>query len=57
MAVHGAHAPQAASAGAARSDDEDAVEKKELRMLKRKLPSPKDGWKDAKGVTLHVHTC
>jgi len=55
MAVHGAQAPQVASAGTARSDDEDAVEKKELRMLKRKLPSLKDGWKDAKGVNLHVH--
>ena len=55
MAVHGAQAPQAAGAGTGRSDDEDAVEKKKLRMLKRKLPSLKDRWKDAKCVTFHVH--
>jgi hypothetical protein len=55
MAVHGAKAPHAASAGIGRSDDDDAVEKEELRRLKRKLPIPKDGWKDAKGVTLRAH--
>jgi hypothetical protein len=43
MPVHGAQAPQAASAGTGRSDNEDDAEKKELRMLKRKLPIPKDG--------------
>jgi hypothetical protein len=26
------------------------------KLLKRKLPAPKDGWKDAKGVTLNVFT-
>ena len=29
---------------------------KKSKMLKRKLPAPKDGWKDAKGVTLNVFT-
>ena len=55
MAVRGALTPKSASAGAAKSDDEDAAERKELRMLKRKLPSPKDGWKDLKGVTHRSH--
>jgi hypothetical protein len=53
--VHGARAPQAAAAGIGRSEDDDAIEKKELRMLKRKLPSPKDGWKDTKGVIHRAH--
>ncbi len=26
-----------------------------IKFLKRKLPAPKDGWKDAKGVTLLVY--
>ncbi len=26
------------------------------KLLKRKLPAPKDGWKDAKGVTMTVFT-
>ena len=32
----------------AKLDDKDAIEKKEERLLKKKLPSPKDGCKDVK---------
>ncbi len=56
VAIHGASAPVVTSAATVKIDDDDAVEKKELRLLKRKLPAPKDGWKDAKGATISVYT-
>ena len=31
-------------------------DKKSSKLMKRKLPAPMDGWKDPKGVTLHVFT-
>ena len=43
IAVHGASAPLPGAASSSKLDDEDALEKKENRMLKRKLPAPKDG--------------
>ena len=43
IAVHGASAPLLGAASSSKLDDEDALEKKENRMLKRKLPAPKDG--------------
>ena len=56
IARYGASAPQAAGIASVKVEDEDADEKKEQRMLKRKLPAPKDGWKDLKGVTINVYT-
>jgi hypothetical protein len=32
---------------------EEIREKKNNKLLKRKLPSPKDGWLDKKGIVLH----
>ena len=43
VAIHGASAPVITSAASVKIDDDDAAEKKELRLLKRKLPAPKDG--------------
>jgi hypothetical protein len=56
VAIHGASAPVITSAASAKIDDDVAAEKKELRLLKRKLPAPKDGWKDTKGATISVYT-
>ncbi len=56
VAINGASAPVATSVASVKIDDDDAAEKKELRLLKRKLPAPKDGWKDAKGATISVYT-
>ena len=56
VAIHGASTPVVTSAASVKIDDDDAAEKKELRLLKRKLPAPKDGWKDAKGATISVYT-
>ncbi len=44
------------SAASAKIDDDDAAEKKELRLPKRKVPASKDRWKDAKGATIFVYT-
>ncbi len=52
VAIHGALAPTVVGAPSVNIDDEDATEKKEQRLLKRKLPSPKDGWNDGKGATI-----
>ena len=54
IAVHGASAPLPRAASSSKLDDEDTLEKKENMMLKRKLPFPKDGWKDVKGMTIHM---
>ena len=56
VARFGAAANQAATTPVDLIDIEDAVEKKQLRMLKRKLPAPIEGWKDVKGVTNKVYT-
>ncbi len=53
VAISGAFAPIVGGAASAKINDEDVVEK-EQRLLKRKLPSPKDGWKDPKGVIIFV---
>jgi hypothetical protein len=31
-------------------------DKESIKLMKRKLPAPMDGWKDPKGVTLRVFT-
>ncbi len=51
VAIHGAM-PPASGSSSVKVDDEDAADKKAQRLLKRKLPSPKDGWKDGKGATI-----
>ena len=56
IAVHGASAPLPGAASSSKLDDEDALEKKENRMLKRKLPAPKDGWKGLKGMTIQLYS-
>jgi hypothetical protein len=56
VAIHGASAPAIASAIIAKHGDEDVTEKKELKLLKRKLQAPKDGWKDSKDATILVYT-
>jgi hypothetical protein len=43
IAVHGASAPLPGVTSSSKPDDEYSLEKKENMMLKRKLPSPKDG--------------
>ena len=51
-------APRAAGTHPAVTKDEDEaaekLEKKEKKLLKRKLPAPKDGWLDKKGIILHT---
>jgi hypothetical protein len=42
VAVHGAPSSSVCALGA-KSDEEDAIEKEEQRLLKRKLPAPKGG--------------
>ena len=56
IAVHGASTPLKGVASSSKPDDEDAPEKKEKMMLKRKLPSPKDGWKNVKGMTIRMYS-
>ncbi len=56
IAVHGASLFPPGAASSYKPDDEDALEKKELKMLKRKLPSPKDGWKDDKSMTIRLYS-
>ena len=56
IAVHGVSAPLPGATSSSKLDDEDVVEKKENRILKRKLPSPKDGWKDVKGMTIQMYS-
>ena len=50
--------PKAAAAPAVpKTDEDDAAEKqekKDKKLLKRKLPAPKDGWLDKKGIILHT---
>ncbi len=50
--------PRATAAPAVpKSDEDDAAEKqekKDKKLLKRKLPAPKDGWLDKKGIILHT---
>jgi hypothetical protein len=52
VAIHGAVPLAVAGSPTVKVDYEDAVDKKAQRLLKRKLPSPKDGWKDGKGATI-----
>ena len=55
VAVQGAPSLSAVGASSAKPDNEDALEKKEQRLRKKKLPTPNDGWKDAKDVTIHSY--
>ena len=43
VAIHGALPPAVAGSPSIKVDDENASDKKAQRLLKRKLPSPKDG--------------
>jgi hypothetical protein len=43
VAIHGALPPALAGSLNVKVDDEDATDKKAQRLLKKKLPSPKDG--------------
>ncbi len=52
VASCGAASSGAAGTSTVKLDEDDSLDKWELRLLKRKLPSPKDGWKDAKGATI-----
>ena len=52
VASCGAASLGAAGTSTAKLDEDDTLEKKESRLLKRKLPSPKDGWKDARGANI-----
>ncbi len=52
LASCGAASLGAAGTSTVKLDEDDSLDKKELRLLKRKLPSPKDGWKDAIGATI-----
>ena len=56
IAVHGTPVPIQGAVPCSKLEDEDASEKKEMRMLKRELPSPKDGWKDLKGMTIQMYS-
>jgi hypothetical protein len=55
VAINGALSPSAGCALGAKPNDEEALDKKEQRFLKIKLPNPMDGWKDAKGATIHAY--
>jgi hypothetical protein len=60
VAISGASAPTVGGVASAKADDEDAVETKGQRLLKRKLPSPKDDRNDPKGViilSLPIDSC
>jgi len=52
VAIHGAVPSSVAGSPSVKFDDEDATDKKAQRLVKRKLPSPKDGWKNRKGATI-----
>jgi hypothetical protein len=52
VAIHGATPFATAGSPSVKADDEDAADEKAQRLLKRKLPSPKDGWKDEKGAMI-----
>jgi hypothetical protein len=52
VAIHGAVPFAFAGRPSVKVDDEDATDKKAQRLLKKKLPSPNDGWKDGKGATI-----
>ena len=52
VAIHGAVPSAVAGSPSVNVDDEDAADKKAHRLLKRKIPSPKDGWKNGKGATI-----
>ena len=52
VAIHGAVPFAVAGGPSVKVDDEDASDKNAQRLLKRKLPSPKDGWKDGKGAII-----
>jgi hypothetical protein len=56
VAIHGVPTPAIMRVASAKPDDEDAAERKGLRLLKRKLSSPKEGWKDSKGATISAYT-
>ncbi len=43
VAIHGAMPPAVTGSPSVKVDDEDAADNKAQRLLKRKLPSPKDG--------------
>ena len=51
-AIHGAVPPAVAGSSSVKVDDEDAADKKAQRLMKKTLPSPKDGWTDGKGATI-----
>ena len=55
VVVHGAPSLSAVGASCAKLDNEDALEKKEQRLTKRKLLAPKDGRKDTKGSTIYCY--
>ena len=52
VAIHGAVPSAVAGSPSVKVDDEDAADMKAQRLLERKLPSPKYGWKDGKGATI-----
>ena len=52
VAIHGAVPSAIAGSPSVKFDDEDAADKKAQRLMKMKLPSPKDGWKDGKRATI-----
>jgi hypothetical protein len=52
VATCGAASLGAAGTSTVKLDEDDSLDKKESKLLKRKLPSPKDGWKDARGATI-----
>jgi hypothetical protein len=56
IAVHGASAPLPGATSSSKLDDEDALEKKENMMMGKKLPSPKNGWKDVKGMIIQMYS-
>ena len=51
-AIHGALPVAFSGTPSVKVDDENETDKKAQRLLKRKLPSPKDGLKDGKGATI-----
>ena len=52
VAACGAASSGVAGTSTAKLNEDDTLERKESRLLKRKLPSPKDGWKDARGANI-----
>ncbi len=60
VAIHGAVPFAVAGSPSVKVDDEDATDKKAQRLLKRKLPSPKDDLKTEKvrrSSRFHIRIC